>query len=159
MLPSHRTESMYFSINSLVSSVSLTISSCLESSSILSNKLSSSLSMLFLLSMILSFVILPSLYFSKSEVFLASSLAICFSKSLMLALSFCSGSTSPYFSLIRAKTSSSSFSALKFLCSFTTPSVQVGFFLFSEDMMLYFLSPLYLQYLVLFNSTNLGIVI
>ena len=103
MLPSHRTESMYFSINSLVSSVSLTISSCLESSSILSNKLSSSLSMLFLLSMILSFVILPSLYFSKSEVFLASSLAICFSKSLMLALSFCSGSTSPYFSLIRAK--------------------------------------------------------
>ena len=158
MPSSHRTESMYFSINLPISSLPLTTSSCLESSSILSDKLSSSLTM-FLLSMNLSLVIFPSLYFSKAEVFSVSSLATCSSKSLMLILFVYSGLTSPYFSLIRAKTSSSSFSALKFLCSFTTPSVQVGFFLFSEDMMLYFLSPLYLQYLVLFNSTNLGIVI
>lgn len=47
MPSSHRTESMYFSINLLISSLPLTTSSCLESSSILSDKLSSSLTMFF----------------------------------------------------------------------------------------------------------------
>ena len=112
--PSQNTESIYFSINSLVS-IMLSITSFSSFAfSIFFACISSSIK--FLESMNFYLFILPNLYFSKFCIFLVSRSSIDFSIGLTFIFSALFESSRPYFSFIASNTCSSRLPALEFLC-------------------------------------------